>query len=149
MGKTDPSADQPPGVDPVQAVLADETGNELLAITSNAYGGGATGPVLRTVLDKAPVPGFKDTSGEQLDVGFAFDSFADHPVFHMGIRKSREFDPSPESSGSTHVPLANGFMDTKVLFGTPAFPSIDAAKAWMASEQYGELKQVLLSVTYR
>jgi hypothetical protein len=28
------------------------------------------------VLDNEPVPGLKDTSGEQLDFGFAFDSFA-------------------------------------------------------------------------
>jgi hypothetical protein len=147
--KTAPSANQPPGVDPVSAVLADKTGNELLAITSNAYGGGASGPVLRTVLDNAPVPGLKDTSGEQLDFGFAFDSFADHPEFHMGIRTSREFEPSPESSGSTRVALANGFLDTHVLFDTPAFPSIDAAKAWMATKQYGDLKQLLLSVRYQ
>jgi hypothetical protein len=147
--KTAPSANQPPGVVPVQAVLADETGNELLAITSNAYGGGASGPVLRTVLDAAAVPGLKATSGEQLAVGFAFDSFAGHPEFHMGIRRSREFDPSPESSGSTQVPLANGLLDTHVLFGTPAFPSIDAARAWMATDQYGELKRLLLSVKYQ
>jgi hypothetical protein len=147
--KTAPSANQPPGIDPVLAVLADETGNELLAITSNADGGGASGPVLRTVLDNAPVPGLKDTSGEQLDFGFAFDSFADHPEFHMGIRKSRDFEPSPESSGSTRVALANGFLDTHVFFGTPAFPSIDAAKAWMATNQYGDLKQLLLSVRYQ
>jgi hypothetical protein len=149
LEKTAPSANQPPGVDPVQAVLADQTGNELLAVTSNAYGGGASGPVLRTVLDNAPVPGLKDTSGEQLDFGFAFDSFAGHPEFHMGIRKSREFEPSPESSGSTLVPLANGFLDTRVLFGIPAFPSIDAAKAWMDTEQYGSLKRLLLSVKYQ
>jgi hypothetical protein len=149
MEKSAPSANQPPGVDPVLAVLADETGNELLAITSNAYGAGASGPVMRTVLDNAPVPGLKDTSGEQLDFGFAFDSFADHPEFHMGIRKSREFEPSPESSGSTHVPLANGLLDTHVLFGTPAFPSIDAAQAWMATKQYGDLKRLLLSVKYQ
>ena len=147
--KTAPSANQPPGVDPVQAVLADQTGNELLAITSNAYGGGVSGPVLRTVLDNAPVPGLKDTSGQQLDFGFAFDSFAEHPEFHMGIRRSREFEPSPESSGSTLVPLANGLLDTHVLFGTPAFPSIDAAKAWMATGQYSSLKRLLLSVKYQ
>lgn len=147
--KTAPSANRPPGVDPVQAVLADETGNELLAITSNAYGGGASGPVLRTVIDNAPVPGLKDTSGGQLDFGFAFDSFADHPEFHMGIRRSREFEPSPESSGSTFVPMANGLLDAHVLFDTPAFPSIDAAKAWMATEQYLELKRLLLSVKYQ
>ena len=147
--KTAPSANQPPGVDPVQAVLADETGNELLSITSNAYGGGVSGPVLRTVLDSAPVPGLKDTSGEQLAFGFAFDSFADHPEFHMGIRRSREFEASPESSGSSQVPLANGLLDSRVLFGTPAFPSIDAARAWTSTEQYIELKRLLLSVTYQ
>lgn len=147
--KTAPSANQPPGVDPVQAVLADETGNELLSITSNAYGGGVSGPVLRTVLDSAPVPGLKDTAGEQLNVGFAFDSFADHPEFHMGIRRSREFEASPESSGSTQVPLGNGLLDTRVLFGAPAFPSIDAARAWTATEQYLELKRLLLSVKYQ
>ena len=147
--KSAPSANQPPGVDPVLAMLADETGDELLAVTSNAYGPGVSGPVLRTVLDNAPVPGLKDTSGGQLDFGFAFDSFADHPEFHMGIRKSREFEPSPESSGSTYVPLANGFLDTHVLFGTPAFPSVEAAKAWMATKQYGELKKLLLSVKYQ
>jgi hypothetical protein len=147
--KAAPSANQPPGVDPVQAVLADETGNELLSITSDAYGGGVSGPVLRTVLDSAPVPGLKDTAGEQLNVGFAFDSFADHPEFHMGIRRSREFEASPESSGSTQVPLANGLLDTRVLFDTPAFPSVDAARAWTATEQYLELKRLLLSVKYQ
>jgi hypothetical protein len=147
--KTAPSGNQPPGVDPVQVVLADQTGNVLLAVTSNAYGGGVSGPVLRTVLDNAPVPGLKDTSGEQLDYGFAFDSFAEHPEFHMGIRRSREFEPSPEGSGSTLVPLPNGLLDTRVLFDTPAFPSVDAAKAWMATGQYASLKRLLLSVRYQ
>lgn len=147
--KSAPSANRPPGVDPVVAVLADATGNELLALTSNADGGHGSGPVLRTVLDSAPVPGLKDTSGEQLDFGFAFDSFADHAEFHMGIRKSRDFGPSPESSGSTRVALANGDLDTHVYFAIPAFPSIDAAKAWMATKQYGDLKQLLLSVRYQ
>lgn len=149
LEKSDPAADRLPGADAVAAVLADATGNELLAITSQAYGGDASGPVLRTVLDNAPVPGLRDKSGEQLDFGFAFDSVADHPQFHMGIRKSRDFEPAPESSGSTRVALAHGDLDTRVYFGTPAFPSIDAAKAWMATKQYGELKQLLLSVRYQ
>ena len=147
--KTTPSANQPQGVEPVHAVLADQTGNELLAITSNSSGGGASGPVLRTVLDNAPVPGLKDTSGGQLDFGFAFDSFAGHPEFHMDIRPSREFEPSPESSGSALVPLANGLLETQVLFGTPAFRSVDAAKAWMGTPQYASLKRLLLSITYQ
>lgn len=141
-------AQQPAGVDPVVATLADETGDELLSITSGAYGGGASGPVLRTVLDAAPVPGLKDTAGEQLDFGFAFDSFADHPEFHMGIRKSREFEPSPANSGSSQVELPHGIMETHVIFGTPAFASIEAAKAWMATEQYSKLKRLLLSLSY-
>ncbi|WP_426976247.1 hypothetical protein ACQCSU_15975 [Pseudarthrobacter sp. O4] len=146
--KSDPEADAPDGVDPVQAVLADQTGNELLVITSGAYGGGASGPVLRTVLDAAPVPGLMDTADEQLDFGFAFDSFAGHPEFHMGIRRSRDFEPSPENSGSSQVNLPHGIMETRVVFGTPAFASIDSARAWMATEQYRQLKRLLLSLKY-
>lgn len=147
VAKGDAGPQPPAGVDPVMATVADETGDELLSITSGAYGGGASGPVLRTVLDAAPVPGLKDTSGEQLDFGFAFDSFADRPEFHMGIRKSREFEPSPESSGSSQVELAHGIMETHVIFGTPAFGTVDAAKAWMNTEQYAKLKRILLSLS--
>jgi hypothetical protein len=132
----------------VQAVIADATGNELASVTSSTSASSASGPVARTVLDAAPVPGLKDVDGEQLAFGFAFDSFADQSDFHMGVRKQRDFAPSVTEAGYSHVQFPNGGAEAKVLFGAPAFPSVDAAKAWMTTDQYSQLKRLLLSLKY-
>ncbi|AXJ10134.1 hypothetical protein [Arthrobacter sp. PM3] len=132
----------------VQAVIADATGNELASVTSSTSASSASGPVARTVLDAAPVPGLKDVDGEQLAAGFAFDSFADQSDFHMGVRKQRDFAPSVTEAGNSHVQFPNGGAEAKVLFGNPAFPSVDAARAWMTTEQYSQLKRLLLSLKY-
>ncbi|MFF2243197.1 hypothetical protein ACFVTM_03310 [Arthrobacter sp. NPDC058130] len=42
-------------------------------------------------------------------------------------------------------------MEAAVIFDLekqPVFASPDAAKAWMATEQYAQLKALLLSLTY-
>ena len=132
----------------VQAVIADATGNELASVVSSTNASTASGPVARTVLDAAPVPGLKDADGEQLAFGFAFDSFADQSDFHMSVRKERDFAPSVSNSGSAYISFANGGAEAKVLFGSPAFASVDAAKAWMTTEQYSQLKRLLLSLKY-
>lgn len=132
----------------VQAVIADATGNELASVVSSTSASTASGPVARTVLDAAPVPGLKDADGEQLAFGFAFDSFADQSDFHMSVRKERDFAPSVSNSGSAYISFANGGAEAKVLFGSPAFASVDAAKAWMTTEQYSQLKRLLLSLKY-
>ena len=132
----------------VQAVIADATGNELASVVSSTSASTASGPVARTVLDAAPVPGLKDADGEQLAFGFAFDSFADQSDFHMSVRKQRDFAPSVSNSGSAYISFANGGAEAKVLFGSPAFASVDAAKAWMTTEQYSQLKRLLLSLKY-
>jgi hypothetical protein len=132
----------------VQAVIADGTGNELASIISSTSASNASGPVARTVLDTAPVPGLKDVDGEQLAFGFAFDSLADQSDFHMSVRKQRDFAPAVADSGSAYVSFANGGAEAKVLFGSPAFASVDAAKAWMTTEQYSQLKRLLLTLKY-
>lgn len=132
----------------VQAVIADATGNELASIVSSTNASNASGPVARTVLDAAPVPGLKDVDGEQLAFGFAFDSFADQSDFHMSVRKERDFAPPVSNSGSAYISFANGGAEAKVLFGSPAFASVDSAKAWMITEQYSQLKRLLLSLKY-
>ena len=132
----------------VQAVIADATGNELASVTSSTSASNASGPVARTVLDTAPVPGLKDVDGEQLAFGFAFDSLADQSDFHMSVRKQRDFAPAVSDSGSAYVSFANGGAEAKVLFGSPAFASVDAAKAWMTTEQYSQLKRLLLTLKY-
>jgi hypothetical protein len=132
----------------VQAVIADATGNELASVTSSTSASNASGPVARTVLDTAPVPGLKDVDGEQLAFGFAFDSLADQSDFHMSVRKQRDFAPAVSDSGSAYVSFANGGAEAKVLFGSPAFASVDAANAWMTTEQYSQLKRLLLTLKY-
>jgi hypothetical protein len=132
----------------VQAIIADATGNELASVVSSTNASSASGPVARTVLDAAPVPGLKDVDGEQLAFGFAFDSFADQSDFHMGVRKERDFAPGVTDAGYSHVQFPNGGAEAKVLFGSPAFASVDAAKAWMTTEQYIQLKRLLLSLKY-
>jgi hypothetical protein len=132
----------------VQAVIADATGNQVASIVSSTASSTASGPVARTVLDAAPVPGLKDADGEQLAFGFAFDSFADQSDFHMSVRKERDFAPGVSESGSAYISFANGGAEAKVLFGSPAFASVDAARAWMTTEQYGQLKRLLLSLKY-
>jgi len=132
----------------VQAVIADPTGNELASVVSSTNASSASGPVARTVLDAAPVPGLKDVDGEQLAFGFAFDSFADQSDFHMGVRKERDFAPGVTDAGYSHVQFPNGGAEAKVLFASPAFASVDAAKAWMTTEQYSQLKRLLLSLKY-
>lgn len=133
----------------LEAILSDGTGNEVASITSGTYGDGAEGPVMRTVLDQAAVPGLVDINAEPVSFGFAFDSFADHPQFHMGIRRSHEFVSGTTSSGSPQIAFPNGAAVARVIFGEPAFPSIDAAKAWMNTEQYRQLKAILLSLKYQ
>ena len=42
----------------------------------------------------------------------------------------------------------NGGLTTSVLFNDPAFPTRGAAKAWMATDQYAQLKALLISLKY-
>ncbi|MEO5778262.1 MULTISPECIES: hypothetical protein [Arthrobacter] len=133
----------------MQATIADASGNELASVTSGTAASDATGPVARTVLDAAPVPGLTGADGGQLSFGFAFDSFADHVAFHMGVRREADFQPATESAGFAHVELPNGDSTAKVIFADPAFDSVDSAKAWMATAQYSQLKRLLLSLSYK
>lgn len=133
----------------MQAIIADASGNELASVTSGTAASDATGPVARTVLDAAPVPDLTDADGGKVSFGFAFDSFADHVAFHMGVRRAADFLPGTESAGFAHVTLPNGDSTAKVIFADPAFDSVESAKAWMVTPQYSQLKRLLLSLNYK
>ena len=151
----------------VEAVLVDGSGEEVARILSGMYGDGAAGPVKRTVLDQAPLAGISEAAGERVAFGFAVDQGLVQPppytakptlpadggerYYFMGVRLADEFQPTFTSSGSPQVPLPNGVMEAAVIFDfekQPVFASPDAAKAWMATEQYAQLKALLLSLTY-
>ena len=135
----------------VSAIVTDGSGSEVARLLSGMYGDGAAGRVKRTVIDQAPVPGI--TSKEPVHFGFVRDEIqpAGGEYYFMDVRLAHEFQPAETSSGSNQVPLATGIMTASVIFDyekQPVFASIDAAKAWMATEQYAQLKALLLSLKY-
>jgi hypothetical protein len=89
-----------------------------------------------------------NTAGEQGAFGFIADEVAGYLHFSMGIRRSEEFAPGYASSGSPQFLLPNGALVARVTFEDVAFPSVDAAKAWMRTAQYAQLRALLLSVRY-
>ncbi len=113
------------------------------------YGDGAAGPLTRSVLDSAPIPSLPNLAGRYREFGFAVDQGIDGTYLYlMDIGNAPEFDPSVHSSGTNQSIMPNGMMVARVIFGTPAFRSPAAARAWMATEQYNQLKALLLSSKY-
>lgn len=136
----------------VEATILDESGKEVARILSGMYGDGAAGPVQRTVLDHAPVPGLIDTAGKPAEFGFALDEVPDVDSYYfMDVRPAGGFHPDRADSGTNQVPLPNGMMaayavfdaDPELASGTP-----EAGKAWMGTERYAQLKALLLSLKY-
>jgi hypothetical protein len=139
------------------ATVFDASGSDVAHVLSGTYGDGAAGPVKRTILDHAPVPGINDTRGESTEFGFAYDELPGDgstggPYYFMDVRRAHEFLPTQAASGSNQVWLPNGVLTAVVVLGgtasKPAFASPAAAKAWMGSEQYAQLKAMLLSLKY-
>ncbi len=103
----------------------------------------------RTVLDSAPIPALPNLAGRSREFGFAVDQGVDGTYMYlMDVRNAPEFDPSVHSSGTNQTFMPNGMMVARVIFGTPAFISPDAARSWVATEQYKQLKALLLSLKY-
>lgn len=137
------------------AAITDQSGQEVARVLSGMYGDGAAGPAKRTVLDHAPVPAINDVRGEAAEFGFAYDEYPGNtsPAYYfMDVRRASEFLAAVDSSGSNQVQLPNGILTASVIFGDSptqqTFASPDAAKAWMGTEQYAQLKALLLSLTY-
>lgn len=141
------------------AVVSDGSGEELARVMSGMYGDGAAGSVTRTVLEQLPVPGV--SSKEPVQFGFFMDEVQphdgsapegrNHSYYVMDVRLAHEFEQGYTSSGTNQIPLANGMMTAYVIFdfdNQPVFETPTAAKAWMGSEQYAQLKALLLSLKY-
>jgi hypothetical protein len=139
-------------VESVEVIVADGSGAELARVMSGMYGDNAAGPVKRTVLDHAPVPGIPDTAGEPAEFGFALDEFVGVDSYYfMDVRLAHEFLPAQEDSGTNQVSVPNGEMAAYVVFDSerqPVFATPDLAKVWMATDQYAQLKALLLSLKY-
>ncbi|MFE4196203.1 hypothetical protein ACFRJ9_10085 [Paenarthrobacter sp. NPDC056912] len=153
------------------ATVLDSTGAEVAFMSSGFYGDGTAGLVDRTVLDRAVVPGVTDTAGNQVEFGFSLNYFMNvdynsgnggmptaggrsdsPPAYVMDIRLSSELQSGQASSGTNQIKMPNGFMIAYVKFDIdkrPTFATPEAAKAWMGTTQYAQLKSMLLSVSYK
>lgn len=148
------------------ATVLDSTGAEVAFVSSGFYGDGTGGPVTRTVYDRAVVPGLTDTSGNSVEFGFAANQATyvpygapagtapvlDPPSYFMDLRIPSQLQSGETGSGSNQVKMPNGYMSARVIFDLnkqPAFATPEAAKAWMRTTQYAQLKSMLLSVSYK
>ena len=138
-----------------EATVKDESGAALARVYSGNYGDGAAGPAKRTVLDHSPVSGISDDeSGEATEFGFAYDEDLEGGLhYFMDVRRASEFLAPDGSSGSNQIALPDGIMNAYVILGdptkSPEFETPAAAKAWMETGRYAQLKTMLLSLTYK
>jgi len=155
------------------ARVLDGSGAEVAVIFNGNYGDGTGGLVDRTIFDRAVVPGVRDNSGEQVEFGFVsyqpqyipYDGppyegmpspqtgpVDGPPTYIMDTRVSSELKAGISSSGTNQVRVPNGIMSAYAQFDpakNPTFASPEAAKAWMGSTQYAQLKSLFLSLSYQ
>lgn len=151
----------------VGATIFDASGSKVAIINSGMYGDGAGGLVKRTVLDSAPIPGLASTSRGPAYFAFLADAgVATSPqgeviprpasdadlYYSMDLRPAEELKNEQMPSGSNQMGMPNGTMNAYVVLDHTkgaAFASQAAAKAWMGTTQYAQLKAMLLSLSYK
>ncbi|MDI2036029.1 hypothetical protein [Paenarthrobacter nitroguajacolicus] len=148
------------------ATILDATGTKVAVVNSGFYGDGTAGEVTRTVHDRAVVPGLTDISGNPVEFGFAADQSRYVPYeapagsakvlgdayYFMDVRLASELKSGETTSGTNQIRMPNGVMNAYVVFDyekQPIFATPEAAKAWMGSTQYAQLKGLLLSLRYQ
>ncbi|PRB90337.1 hypothetical protein CQ020_20820, partial [Arthrobacter sp. MYb23] len=163
----------PPGTAEASRIVTvfDAAGAEVARVFNGNYADGTGGIVDRTILDRAVVPGVRDTAGNQVEFGFSVNyamnydynsenggmptasGRSDSPPFYvMDVRLPSELQAGVSSSGINQVRVPNGIMSAYAVFDPakqPAFATPEAAKAWMGSTQYAQLKSMLLSLSYK
>ena len=141
---------QPPaGLPGVEAIVADTEGNDLLTLANGVTAGCAGGPVSRRVLDQTAAPGMTAPNGVEPSFGFVAEDYGNGEAYFMGLTDPRSLkEGEGVSSWCNLIPTANGGLFTRVHFNEPGFPNRGAAKAWLATDQYAQLKALLLSLKY-
>ncbi|WP_120521523.1 hypothetical protein [Arthrobacter celericrescens] len=124
-------------------------GKPIAVMVSGFYGDGAAGPVDRTVLDSALVPGLAVSED---DPTFAFfkDSYGDvNDHYFMTIGKASEAVSGSISGGMPQVLLPNGVGVFRVYIDSGKLANDAEARAWMATAEYAQFKSMLMSVSYK
>lgn len=139
------------GVPGVEAVVADAAGNDLLSLANGMTAGCAGGPVSRRVFEQEAVPEMTAPDGTEPIFGFVVESYGhgEGDAYFMGLSDPRSLEQGEGvASWCNLISTGNGGLSTRVLFNDPAFPNRGAARAWMATDQYAQLKGLLVSLTY-
>ncbi|MCE3293527.1 MAG: hypothetical protein K0Q84_2464 [Arthrobacter sp.] len=140
----------------VEAIVSDGTGSDLFSVSSGADAIGCTaGPAHRTVLDKAATPGMREADGTTPLFLFIVERITGQDRYAMAIMNPRNLQEGDVGSHCTLLVMGNGGALNRVIFDQPfypvaksAFPNRQAAKAWMATEQYAQLKALIMSLRY-
>jgi hypothetical protein len=141
------TAAPPNGLPGVEAVIADGSGTELITFAEGVTAGCTGGPVSRRVLDRARVPGFNAAGNAEAVFGFVVESSAAGDTYVMGLADSRSLEQGDDvSSWCSFVASDDAGLFNRVIFNDPAFPTTGAARAWMATEQYRQIKALLVSI---
>lgn len=150
-----PGQEGPPW-QPVEAIVSDRAGSDLFSVSSGANGIGCTaGPVNRVVFDKAPVPGMREVDGTTPMFGFIVERSGGDDSYFMAVMNPRNLEEGDVSSHCALLEMGNGAAQNRVIFNqsvypnhVPGFPSRQAATSWTATQQYAQLKALMLSLKY-
>ena len=139
----------PAGLPGIEAIVADGAGKDLLFLANGVTPGCAGGPVSRRVFDQVPVPAMTAPDGTEPSFGFVVESYGSSEAYFMGLTDPRSLQEGDDvASWCNLVSTANGGLITRVLFDDPAFPTRGAAQAWLATEEYAQLRALLVSLSY-
>lgn len=131
----------------IATTVHDSAGEALVDIRNNYVEGCASAPTRRVLLDQAPVPGLAAAGGDEAPrFGFA-ETGGD--FYSMGVSHPRYLEEGDGVISTCQlVRTGTGWFSSAVLFNVPAFPNRAAAQAWMATQQYSQLKALLTSLRY-
>ena len=151
-----PGLEGPP-LQPVEAIVSDGTGADLFRVSSGADGIGCTaGPTHRTVLDATAVPGMREVDGTTPLFGFIVEQSSGQDQYAMAVMSPRNLQEGDVGSHCTLLIMGNGGALNQVIFldqpvypdPRSAFTSRQAAKEWMVTEEYAQLKALMISLEY-
>lgn len=130
------------------ATVASPDGALKLAVFVGRITDAVTGPVTRTVLDEAPVPGLAQQPAPAAHYAFYLDDGAGLHSYHLRLVAGSP-DGGEAMALDGIIRTETGILLAEVQFAqSPAFQTTDAAKAWLASAQGQQVRAMLLSISY-
>ncbi|WP_091464625.1 hypothetical protein [Paenarthrobacter nitroguajacolicus] len=161
----------PPGTAEASRIVTvfDGAGAEVARLFNGNYADGTGGWVKRTIYDRALVPGVVSSTSPNDPVQFGFFAHQaavmthpgeeapatpldETPTYIMDVRLGSEMQAGETGSGINQIRVPNGIMSAYAVFDPakqPAFATPEAAKAWMNTTQYAQLKAMFLSLNYK